>query len=74
MRLWNQMDNNRKDWSALTDEVIMDLENMSRPLHIVERELRHVWPRECHPGPISLLIAEIRRLRADKKSKGEKNE
>ena len=38
---------------------------MSRPLHIVESELRHVWPRDCHPSPIGLLIAEVRRLRED---------
>ena len=55
----------KKDLASATDEVIMDLENMSRPLHIVEKELRRMWPRECHPNPISLLIAEIKRLRAD---------
>ena len=27
---------NRKDWASVTDEVIMDLESMTPPLHIVD--------------------------------------
>ena len=44
---------NRKDWASLTDEVIMDLERYG------------LKARKNHPNPIGLLIAEIKRLRAD---------
>jgi|TARA_R110000824_G_scaffold542_4_gene3487 hypothetical protein len=54
---------NRKDWASVTDEVIMDLESMTPPLHIVEKDLTRMLPRECYPNPISCLIAEVKRLR-----------
>tara|TARA_R100000329_G_C7519112_1_gene183005 strand:- start:121 stop:447 length:327 start_codon:yes stop_codon:yes gene_type:complete len=55
----------RSDWDALTDEVIMDFENMSTPLHVVERGLqqRGFWPREFHPNPIGFLLAQVQRQR-----------
>lgn len=58
---------NRMDWASLTDEVIMDLESMNPPLHECEENISRMLPRECHPTPISLLIAEVKRLRDEVK-------
>jgi len=54
----------RKDWASLTDEVIMDLENMNTPLarNLAQHPIAHTTRGH---NPIGLLIAEIKRLRVD---------
>tara|TARA_R110002020_G_scaffold369889_1_gene581660 strand:- start:988 stop:1281 length:294 start_codon:yes stop_codon:yes gene_type:complete len=63
----------RSDWAAYTDEVIEVIEGMEPPLFTLPKMKALVlsdWPRDAHPVfrsdfGIGLLIAEIKRLRAD---------
>lgn len=61
----------RSDWAAYTDEVIEVIEGMEPPLFTLPKMKALVlsdWPRDAQPRSdfgIGLLIAEIKRLRAD---------
>jgi hypothetical protein len=61
---------NRKDWKNLTDELLADFESRSfEQIQKIEAMVRNLMPRESHPRPITLLIAEIKRLRKDLEEK-----
>tara|TARA_R100000152_G_scaffold20372_1_gene13909 strand:+ start:4049 stop:4345 length:297 start_codon:yes stop_codon:yes gene_type:complete len=57
---------NRNDWRGLTNELLADYETRSfEQMQEIETVVRNLMPRETHPCPVGLLIAEIKRLRKD---------
>tara|TARA_Y100001937_G_C7053298_1_gene300174 strand:+ start:499 stop:816 length:318 start_codon:yes stop_codon:yes gene_type:complete len=57
---------NRKDWRNLTNELLADYQSRSfEQMQEIETVVRNLMPRETHPSPVGLLIAEIKRLRTE---------